>query len=254
MKEKTFYKILVEFNSSVETTKRRLSDKRLTKTEKLIIQGHLQIRRNQNQDVIETFKNISPSDMPFVEAQRLLLIGAAYNNLTLYREAEKWLLKSLEILVTLDVPYFIFYANHSLFSIYDNLNDTKSMHKILTSLKKIQKTQRQEVLVTICEFCYEQLKENYSKVRELSEEIDRSIVHLNEMDITRHLVNKFMFFAQIEDLDSVREVLGELKKCRNYVMSESYNFMKKLVDHITHDAPLYVYENQFTDAPCFFIN
>lgn len=249
MKEKTFYKILIEFTFSIETTKRRLSDLRLTKMEKLIIEGHLNIRKNLNQEVLKTFSDSSPSELPFVESQRQLLIGSALNNLSRFAEAEKHVLESLKILKNVEAPFFEFYSQHLLFTIYDNLNQPSMMLKTINAMKALQKTKRQEAQFLICEFCYEQQVGNDKKAKAYLNQIDALMGDLPEGDVVRQLVNKFSFYVMLMELDSANEVLAELKQFRNYQLTENYNFMKKMLDHLIGGTPLYIYEHQFQNVP-----
>ena len=249
MKEKTFYKILIEFTTSIEKTKRSLADRRMTNTEKLIIEGHLNIRKNLNQDVLKTFADSSPSELPFVESQRQLLIGSALNNLSRFTEAEKHILESLKILETIEAPFFKFYSYHLLFTIYDNLHQPALMLKTIKAMKPLEKTKRQEAQFLICEFCYEQQIENFDAARNHLNEINKRMNDLTEGDVVRQLVNKFIFVVMLNELKEANEVLAELKQFRNYQLTENYNFMKKMLDHLIDGSPLYVYDHQFQDVP-----
>lgn len=249
MKEKTFYKILIEFTTSIEKTKRSLSDRRMTKTEKLIIEGHLNIRKNLNLEVLKTFSDSTPSELPFVESQRQLLIGSALNNLSRFAEAEKHILQSLKILETIEAPFFQFYSYHLLFTIYDNLHQPALMLKTIKAMGPLEKTKRQEAQFLICEFCYEQQVGNVDKAKTYLEQINTRMNDLSEGDIVRQLVNKFIFVVMLSDLKEASSVLAELKTFRNYQLTENYNFMKKMLDHLIDGSPLYVYDHQFQEVP-----
>ena len=53
----------------------------------------------------------------------------------------------------------------------------------------------------------------------------------------------------LEELQQASGVLNELKQFRNYQLSENYNFMKKMLDHLTDGSPLYVYDHLFQNVP-----
>lgn len=252
MKEKTFYKILIEFTSSIDKTKKSLSDRRLTNTEKLIIEGHLNIRKNLNQEVLATPGIINASESPFVESQRLLLIGSALNNLSKFREAEKYLLQAIEISHKIKDPFFTFYSYHVLFTIYDNLHWPHKMLEAIEAMKKVSKTKRQEVQLLICEFCYDQITGNFKSAEQHLEKINQRLADLTEGDLVRQLVNKFIFHVTQKDLTRARTTLKELKQCRNYHLTENYNFMKKMLDNLIDGTPLYIYEHQFQKVPVLF--
>lgn len=249
MKEKTFYKILVEFSLSIETTKRRISDMRLTSVEKLIIEGQLNIRKNLNQEVLTSMSETNPSELPFVESQRLLLTAYALNNLSKFTEAEKFVMQSIEILHKIEAPFFLFNSYHLLFTIYDNLHLTSHMERTIQKMDGLQMNKRQEVQYLMCKFCYHHQAQETALAEKVLPKIDARINDLTEGDIVRQLVNKFMFLVQQEKLESAKKVMGELKQYRNYQLSENYNFMKKLLDHLTDSAPLYIYDHQFETIP-----
>ena len=249
MKEKTFYKILIEFTTSIEKTKRSLADRRMTQTEKLIIEGHLNIRKNLNLEVLKIFSETSPSELPFVESQRQLLIGSALNNLSRFTEAEKHILESLRILKSVEAPFFEFYSYHLLFTIYDNLHQPALMFKTIQAMAPLEKTKRQEAQFLICEFCYEQVAGNFEQANIYLSEINKRLNDLTEGDIVHQLVNEFSFHVILSDLKSASDILGKLKTYRNYQLTENYNFMKKMLDHLIDGSPLYVYDHQFQEVP-----
>lgn len=249
MKEKTFYKILIEFTNSIEKTKRSLNDRRLTKIEKLIIEGHLHIRKNQNQEVLNLFLDSTPSELLFVESQRLLLIGSALNNLSHLMEAKKYILDSIKILETIEAPYFLFYSYHLLFTIHDNLHHPEMMAQTIKAMAPLHKTKRQEAQFLMCQFCYEQLAQNFDQAKIHLHEINQRLEDMTEGDTVRHLVDTFAFYVMIGDLHAADEVLASLKSHRNYQLTENYNFMRKMLDHLISDTPLYIYDHQFQDIP-----
>lgn len=249
MKEKTFFMILTEFTFSIEKTKRRVSDKRLTKTEKLIVEGHLNIRKNLNHEVLKALADSSPSELTFVESQRQFLLGSALNNLSRFQEAEKHILQSLKILESIDAPFFHFHSYQLLFTIYDNLHQPALMKKALKGMEPLEKNKRQEVQFLINEFCYEQQVGNFEKAKTYLDQINQRMDVLFEGDVIRQLVNEFMFHVMLKDLNEANSVLAKMKQFRNYQLSENYNFMKKMIDHLIDGTPLYVYDHQFQEVP-----
>jgi hypothetical protein len=51
-------------------------------------------------------RQLSPSDLPFVEGQRKFLMALALNNMSLFSEAEKMIGESLRVLDQFEAPYF----------------------------------------------------------------------------------------------------------------------------------------------------
>jgi hypothetical protein len=250
MKEKVFYQFLLDFSSTPERMKHAFEDKRLTKTEKLIIDGYLKIRNNQNNEVIELMKSSGPSPLKFVESQRLLLLGSASNNLSNLKDAESYLHASIEILKNLKVPYFSFFAHFTLFWIYANLNQKEQMRLVLNVMETIPlESNHQEMRLLRCQFCFHQISESYEQAHLFMEKIERRSHELSESDIISFCIDKFSYLIQTEKFHEAYQVLGEMKKYRKFNLNENYNFMKKLLDHIVKDLPIYAYEEEFEKIP-----
>ena len=250
MKEKIFYKFLVDFSKAPERMKQAFEDNRLTKTEKLIIDGYLKIRNNQNHEVIETMKGTGPSSLKFVESQRLLLLGSASNNLSQFEDAKNYLHASIEILKELEASYFFFFAHFTLFWIYANLNETLKMKAALDVMESVHlENEHQQMRLMRCQFCYHQVANNNDQAQIVMEKIERRAQELSESDIISFYIDKFTFFIQIENFNQAGQILGEMKKHRKFNLNENYNYMKKLLDHIVKDLPIYAYEDEFENTP-----
>lgn len=250
MKEKTFYRILLEFSQNPEKSKNQLADKRLSLIEKKIIDGYLQIRNNKNHEVIDSMSIDTPVESPFVESQRLLLSGCAYNNISHYAQAETYLRSSIKILKEIDAPYFHFFAYFVLFWIKANLNETKDMAIMLKEMQKIPvASEHQSMRLLRCQFCYLQMIENNDEAYKVMRQLDGITSSLSESDAIHYLSDKFIFLMQVEDFVQGHEVLNQMKNYRKYHVSENFRFNKKLLDHLTQDSAIYAYDKDFQDVP-----
>jgi hypothetical protein len=70
-----------------------------------------------------------------------------------------------------------------------------------------------------------------------------------ESDKISQLVSEFIFFVKIDDFEACRNSLDKMKSNRKFHLSENYNYMKKLLEHLTQDAPVYVYKEDFASTP-----
>jgi hypothetical protein len=252
LQQKTFYKILVEFSLNPGRAKQYLSDKRLTLIEKKIIEGHLLIRNNQNQQALESMKLLSRSDLPFVEAQRKLLMGHALNNLSFFNESEKTIHESLEILNNFEAPYFQFVANYLLFTVYSNQNRPDLMLETLQRLESFPlMSEGQTIKLLRCKFDYYSLVDN-EMAHKILDEIEPNKKDMSEGDIISQLVCEFMFYVKCEDLDKCEEVLKDMKNYRKFHITENFNFMKKLLSHLKVNAPIYLYGEDFKSTPMLY--
>lgn len=250
MKEKTFYKALLELSSDPDKAKRSLLDKRLTAIEKQIIDGYLKIRNNQNYEVIESMQKNITSDSMFVESQRLLLIGCASNNLSQFAQAEKYLFNAIEILKKMETPYFHFFAYFNLFWIKSNLNETQQMEKILNEMQKIPvANEHQRLRFLRCQFSFYHKTQDFQNATRVLNEIEPIRSSLSESDIISYLIEKFMFYIQMDDFTHCYDILADMKNYRKFHLSENYKFMKKLMDHLTKESPIYAYAQDFDKVP-----
>lgn len=249
MNQKAFYKMLVEFSMNPARTRQWLADKRLTLTEKKIIEGQMLIRNNQNQETIDLMKSLPTSELPFVEAQRKLLMARALNNLSHFGEAEKTVKESIQIFNELDVPYFQFMGQFYLFNIYSNRCQTKLMLeslKTMESLPLLNEYLRLKILRS--RFDYYSLV-NEIKAREVLAELEPFKKEMSEADIISQLVCEFMFYVKFEEFDHCEIVLNEMKKYRKFNLTENFNFMKMLLAHLKTNAPIYLYDEDFKHVP-----
>lgn len=253
MQQKTFYKILLEFSANPAKAKQCLSDKRLTSTEKKIVEGHLLIRNNENQLALDLMRKLSPSELPFVEGQRKFLMGLALNNLSYFGEAEKMIKESLDVFKKFQTHYFHFAGNFMLFTIYSNRNQTQQMKQTLEILESIPVISDVQVLrVLRCRFDYYSMVDA-AQARLILAEIEPKKKDMTEGDIISQLVCEFMFFVQLEELDQCEKILNEMKKYRKFNLTENFNFMKKLLAHLKTNAPIYLYGDDFKATPMLYL-
>lgn len=251
--EKTFAQILVEFNTDIRKAKAALDDKRLSTAEKIILQNHLKIRDNKNEEVINNLIHLTPSSSTFVEAHRLMILGSAFNNLTRFQEARQYLEKAVILFQKHGPPYFSFHASFTLFWIYANLEDLESMKVELNRMELITpQDEKQNLKFLRSKFCYFQLADEEIKARKVLNEIDFRFGEMNEDDKIRHLIDKFIFVVQMNNLPEAKDILEQSKKYRKFSLSENYNYMKKMLDHLMLDTALYVYEKDFQGAPILY--
>jgi hypothetical protein len=250
MEQKTFYKTLEEFSLYPNKAKKCLSDKRLTLTEKKVLEGHLLVRNNQNQKAIDLIKSTGPSEFPFVESQRLLILGLAHNNLSHYAEAEKLILESLINLEAFCAHYFRFAAYYNLFTIKSNLVQTDEMLKYIDLMESVPISfPIQEIRILKCRFDYSVEINDFENAEKVLEQIEPQKAQMVESDIISFLICEFMYHVKKEDFSQSEKTLQEMKSCRKFHLSENYNFMKKLLDHLRSNAPVYAYEEDFKEVP-----
>lgn len=252
MLQKTFYKTLLEFSLDPSKAKKCLQDKRLTLTEKKIVEAWLLIRNNQNDEAVKYMRALPPSEYEFVEGQRKLVLGHALNSLSHYAESEKFIKEALAHFEAFEVPYFKFIGNLLLFTIYSNRNLIPEMFERLQAMEKLpHESELQEIKLLRCQFDYYALVDE-AKARTLLAEIEKHKSGMTEGDITAHLICEFMFFVSVEELDRCELILEQMKSYRKFNLTENFNFMKKALAHLNHNAPIYLYGDDFKAVPILY--
>lgn len=222
----------------------------MTTLEKKIIEGYNLIRNNSNSEVIQIFSILSDSPLDFINAHKHLLVGLANNNLSHFEEAKFHLGKAASLFKESDPGRHLFTAHFNLFMLFSNLNDLPRMKDALDSMKSIVLDLRiLEIRLFRCEFIYADESDNIAEARNLIEKISAIRKEMTEDDLIAHLVSEFMFYAKHEEFDMARETLNQMKSHRKYHLAENFNFSRKLLDHLTHNAPIYAYDKDFKDVP-----
>jgi hypothetical protein len=250
LNQKAFYKIILDINLSPEKTKKSLADKRLTNNEKKIIESYLLIRSNKNAEAVKLLNSLPVSDLPFVEAQRSLLTGLALNNLSHFKEAEQSILKSIPIFRELKTPYPLFQACFNLYFIFSNTRRFDKMEEMIQTMAALPiETELQRIRVLRCQFDFYSELENIIEAERILKEIDKFRQTMSESDSISQLVCEFMYYVKLENYKRCTEVLADMKNYRKFHLTDNYNFNKKLLEHLTLNAPIYVHGDDFASTP-----
>ncbi len=254
MDQKTFYQALIDLTLYPHKAKLYLNDKRLTILEKKILEGHILIRNNQNQDVIKLLGDIAPSELPFVEGHRHFILGQVHNNLSHYHQAEDYFFKALPSFISANAYYFIFSSYYELFIVNSNLGRIDKMKEYLGLMEKVPElTELHKNRILKSRFDYYSESNQFDRAEEVLNLINQKKSEFVDSDVISHLVCEFMFHIKKEDLKSCQTTLQEMKSYRKFHLTENYNFMKKLLDHLIHDAPIYAYDSDFQKIPMLFL-
>jgi hypothetical protein len=253
VQQKTFYKILFEINLNPGKIKQCLLDKRMTRTEKNILECYLLIRNNQNKEAFNRLKELPPSEFTFVEAQKDLLIGISLNNQSHFTEAEIAIWKAIPIFQSLESHYFLFVAYFNLCFIYFNTRLLPKMYDMIKAMEELPlESDLQETRILRCKFNYYSELDDIKNAQAILKKISPLKKTMPESDIISHLVFEFMFYVKREDFDRCKDLLLEMKNFRKFNLSENYNFMKKMLSHLIDDGPIYVTNSSFENTPVLY--
>lgn len=253
MECKAFNQALKEMTLRPDKVKKWLEDKRMTTLEKKILEGHMLIRDNKNHQLIDSMTLLTDSHIEYINAHKNLLLGIAYNNLSKYREANSYFENAATQFLTLKVGYYYFATCFNQFMLYANVSDLPQMLRVLTIMRGLTPDARlSEIRLMRCEFIYADEANNIPEAEKWIKVINRIKPELIESDLIAHLVAEFIFFTRNDRFDKSRVVLNQMKLHRKFNLSENYNFMKIMLDHLTLNAPIYAYDTDFKNIPVLF--
>lgn len=236
-----------------ERSKKWMKDKLLGLLEKKILQGHLLIRDNKGALVIEDMKKIPDTNVEFMDAHKNLLLGIAYNNIGNYPESEKYLLRAVHVFRMCNIHYHLFTSLFNLLNVLSNVGRFKEMEDVLQEMEELNPPEKlAQVRLLRARFIYACDTDDSDRARELLEVIRSIRSDISEYDFAAHLICEFMFFIKVEEFDDAQKTLEELKKCRKFMASENYHFMKRLLSHLISDDTIYVYEREFPALSMLF--
>lgn len=246
IRPKTFIKALKLFSSKPERVKEYLLDRRLSVSEKTILQCYFLLRDNKLHSALEILKAVTQISDPFVEAQKNLLLGMIHNNMGNFPEAKQSISSAIPHLKLFDLPSFEFIAFHNLFIIAHNLQNGNEMRHWLIQMAALDiEGSHQEIRFLRCEFILYMFEEHHDRAEIAMKALDRLKQYMCESDRIGHLVNEFCFYVKQENFEQCRASLDQMKKYRKFHLTENFNYMKKMLFHYFEDAPLYIQDDKF---------
>lgn len=231
-----------KFKYRLETAEFSIYEKRLLKAFQLF-------KRNKKS---ETFKLLKCQHIeePFLEAVRLYLIGLTYNQHCYYTFAIEHLEKSISLFQDIKEDQFIINPLIVLVVVLANKRELETMAHYLDVLREIETHNRYHQLQIIqCEVAYLTLTDQVSKALNLIQKAFKDYSQDMEEHRPFFLTLAFMLHFKKKDFKECYQILQKYKGISGPNVRANYSFMKTLLDHITINAPLYVYAQDFKDFP-----
>lgn len=236
-----------------ERSKKWMRSKLLTAVEKKILHGHMLMRDNKICDVIEEINKIPDIELNYVNDQKNLLLGRAYNNVGFFWASEKHLKLSIEGFKSRDDKYHLFLALFHLVTVFSN---TGRIVQIKNTIIQMERIRLSEELLRIkllrSKFIYACDNNNKKQADKVLAQIEHVKKHFPESDLAAQLVCEFVFYVKYEEFENAQRVLNEIKKHRKYKLSDNYRFMKILLLHYTKDITIYAYKRDFRYIPLLY--
>lgn len=249
LKHKAFLTALSLITSESRKAKAFLPDKRMTQQEKIILSGFLALRDFENTEVITVLENFSSQD-PFVESQRLYCLGAAYNNLTLFKEAEIYLNKSIELNQFENGMNQKIACCQTLFTVYLNSYQLDGMEKVIGYLNSIRPAGKRLLLTrAYCEFSYTVQKKNFDEACKQISMMEKIFPELNEHQSISYLYDLFDLFLIKNNFEMMNEALERMKHFKKFKNPAHVKYMQTMLNFLDQGTPIYLYEKDFQEYP-----
>jgi tetratricopeptide (TPR) repeat protein len=243
---KTFDVYLRELILHPERAKKWMKDRRLTIAEKKILNSHLMLRDNKYIEAIKELQSVSNIDIEFVNDHKHLLLGICYNNTGKYAEGYDYLKKAAKGFQEDSQSYHLFTTLFNLINNLGNLGRVPEMRDIIQKMEELSISGKlQEIRLLRSQFIYASESNNFPESQILLPKIHKLKGQMPESELGAQLICEFIFHIKIEDFDSAKMVLAQMKHHRKFMVSENFHFMNKLLNHLQTDDTLYIYEREF---------
>ena len=249
IKHKAFLQAVVLVNTESRKAKFYLNDKRMTLQEKTIIASFLALRDFENQEVIDVLTKMICHD-PFVESQRHFCLGAAFNNLTQFKEAEFHLLESIGMNHFAGAELLSFGACQSLFTVYLNTHYLNGMSDMIARMKILFFSfPNSSLYIKGCEFSYAIQVQDFTKARLMLAYMEENHHSLNEHQRISYFYDLFELYLFMDNFKQAESALERIKRFKKYKNSIHTKYMQGLISFLLEAAPIYLYEKDFAEYP-----
>lgn len=250
IRAKTFVQAIREFYVNKRKFKSFFDDHRLTQLEKTILDCLILIYDNKSAEVIDTLMDLTPSGDPIIDAERELLLALAFNNKCESTKAIPYFKRSIELMKHSPLKHRLLTAQCNLFYTYLNLKNRDGMTDVISQLKPDPSfTQLDLINLYSCKLIYANYTNNFEDSEKLIAELKSLGADMSENHKTGFYLDCFDFYFKTDQYDKCYEVLKEMTRLKKLHLGINYKFMKGVLDNITANKPLYLYDQDFEEYP-----
>jgi len=248
-----FIEALHAFHTDFRKTEKYLKDHRLTQVEKKILECWLMLRDRDLNKILAIMPSLHVGYDDLVSSQRNLIWGMAYNNRNEYDKALPLVQKALEEIIPYEVPRLEFNVVNTLFIVYLNLKDEHGMRSSLDHIEKLPaENVKQEICLLQCQFSYYAFIGKMNEAGKILDKIEDLSQEMSEIQVIAHQINRYMFYAKLEDFNGCESALQNMKRSRKFQASANFIYMRTFLDHLHKNKPIYVYQRDFDGHPFLF--
>ena len=254
IKVKTFIHALTLIHSNAKKAKKCLLDKRLTLSEKKILNAWFLLKNCQHQAILDDMKSVS-TENELVDSQKELILGLTYNNMGQMKLASKHLHAAFSHLEKYPLPEHQFICIYNLFVVSFNLSHEKDMENSLHIMDVLVRgglNPRQTMCYEQCLFNFLHFKNRFTEAAKILVILEGKRSMMNEAMIMSHHISKFVFHLKQEDFNLCEETLEEMKNYRLFRYTPNFIFMRLTLEHLKYDKTLYFYEKDFKGSDSLF--
>jgi hypothetical protein len=220
--------------------------------EKKILMSFYLYNKNKKEEPLELL-HFKIQDDSFLEGIRYYLKGLIYNQHGHYYYAIENLKNSIDYFIKQDNCPFIINSLCLLANVYANRRDIENTAKTLDQLSDIKpQNDSQKLQKQYAQMCYYSITGQTKKAVLFFQDIKKQNNSQFEIYKPYLLVNLFNLYAADLNFKKCSEILNEYKKISGCLVKANYLYMKILLEHITQDTPLYIYNKDFKGFPELF--
>ena len=231
-------------------TRKYFDDKRLTSGEKKILECWYLIKDHKYKEAITIMSKLTPQVDDMVEGQKHLLWGIALNNSSHYQESIEHIKMALKLISQYEYQFHIFRCHYTLFISYLNLKDA---NKMLFEIKRMQDftlaTDYEKICLLQCALNFHSFQGHIEDAQRTMLELNLFWDKMNEAQKAEHLVTQFVFYIRQDNLKQCHVIHQKMKSIRNFTNGVNYEFIQLLLNHLTHDKPIYIRHGVFDAHP-----
>jgi tetratricopeptide (TPR) repeat protein len=223
-----------------------VDDKRLTQTEKVVLNGWLNLKQNKNKEMLQSLESIKTIPDDYIASQVSFLKGCLYNNSGQFKKSVNYFKKSLQFLENYDAQFEKFNLGLSLIGVYFNLGQAQEMLesiKIITNFDP--KTQKSKLYIEQSFFSYFLLTGEYENAEQYFNKLQMKIDLFSSIDKVVFYISSYELFINLSQFKKARETIKKLEEIRSFQNSSNLIYMKMMIDHFELNKPLYVYQKDF---------
>jgi hypothetical protein len=250
VKAKTFIEAINSFYDCKRKFKTYLLDNRLTTLEKKILQCMIWISDSKFDEVIGALEDTTPLGDKIIDAEKELLMGMAFNNRGDSKKAVPFFKRSITLMADSPLKRRLFTANCNLFFCYYNLKSNDGMKSALEAMVPFEEmTTAERITLLSTKLCYSSVINDFDNSLLIINELKKHQHEMNDNHKSGFLLDQFDYYFKTDQYQKCYMILEQMTRIKKFHLGANYKFMKGILNNLTTNSPLYLYENNFTDHP-----